>query len=91
MDRWLRHLFQIDCASEPGSEEDVGVEGAVRRVLRQRHGDNLLRCLHSVGAWCSGLGQRLRDELSSCWVNVLDGHELLVPDDLLCAIRGRHA
>ena len=32
-----------------------------------------------------------RDKFSSGRVNILFGHELLVPNDLLCAIRGQHS
>lgn len=55
-------------------------------LLRETGCDQLLCRRDAVGARSSRLGQCPLNEVTGSFIHVLDGHELLVPHDLLCAV-----
>jgi len=62
-------------------EEHVLVH--VLRLLGHAGSDKLFRGGNSISGRSASLGESLRDEVSSSRIHIVDGHELLVEDNLL--------
>jgi len=62
-------------------EEHVLVH--VLRLLGHAGSDKLFRGSNSISGRSASLGESLRDEVSSSRIHIVDGHELLVEDNLL--------
>ena len=66
-----------------GSKINITICTALRA---ERRLNELFGCCNSVGRWRASLLDCSRQELAASLVDVLDGHEFLVPDDLLGAV-----
>jgi hypothetical protein len=66
-------------------EEDVLLH--VLTLLSHASSHQLFGRSDSVSRRSSSLGERVGDEVASSRINILDGHKLLVEDNLLCNVR----